>query len=715
MLAVALVAGIYLWFHESVAAIQAHSEDVKAAQKFLGEPPPPGHAAIALVIGYDHRAGEARERSVALGHGDAAARRPGHEDDLDALVPARPDRARSTARASRSSSAKINAAYANCGSKGTLQTVARPDRPADQLPDHGQLPRLQADRQQARRRLDRRRPPLLQQQRRPRADVRLREDQPPARATSCSPAAARSTTCATGTPTPTSIRVARQQQFVKAMKYQLAHNFSIAKVPKIVGALTKNVEVGVGGGRKVSGKTILSYAFFAYHLPSGHFFQTQIQGLTGYSDLRTDSSNIQAAVQDWLKPDVEAARVATAVALGRKVRTTDADARADVDHGPERERGRGRGRQRRLPALAARLPDRAAAGRTRRATRPRTTTSTSKVYWNPRVKRSAAAAKSVAKLFAPADAEAMPPEVRSLGNGTRCSPSSSAQTFHGTITPAPPVKRADAARAGARDLEPVRLADDAEEAQPKVPGFKLEVADRDRELVGARPGEAVLRLPDPRGRQGRPARLPHRRRSVLGDRADDWDEAPVLGGQELHGTSSRAAPYDFYYNGPQAPHDRPARARRHLLGRQLAARQHLERDDDRDRQGAADPSRRRSSLRTRMARIAFFGAGYAGLVSGACFADLGHTVVIRDVVPERIDGAARRRACRSTSRASTELIERNADRPVLHALDGGGGRGQRVPVRLRRHAADRVGRRRTSPRSGRWSRSCRRISGRSCS
>src|SRR5436190_14137308 len=38
-----------------------------------------------------------------------------------------------------------------------------------------------------------------------------------------------------------------------------------------------------------------------------------------------------------------------------------------------------------------------------------------------------------------------------------------------------------------------------------------------------------------------------------------------------------------------------------------------------------------------MARITFFGAGYAGLVSGACFADLGHTVVVRDVVPERIE------------------------------------------------------------------------------
>ena len=32
-----------------------------------------------------------------------------------------------------------------------------------------------------------------------------------------------------------------------------------------------------------------------------------------------------------------------------------------------------------------------------------------------------------------------------------------------------------------------------------------------------------------------------------------------------------------------------------------------------------------------------FGAGYVGLVTGSCFADLGHEVVIRDVVPERIE------------------------------------------------------------------------------
>ncbi len=38
-----------------------------------------------------------------------------------------------------------------------------------------------------------------------------------------------------------------------------------------------------------------------------------------------------------------------------------------------------------------------------------------------------------------------------------------------------------------------------------------------------------------------------------------------------------------------------------------------------------------------MAKLGIFGAGYVGLVTGACFADLGHEVVIRDVIPERIE------------------------------------------------------------------------------
>jgi UDPglucose 6-dehydrogenase len=36
-------------------------------------------------------------------------------------------------------------------------------------------------------------------------------------------------------------------------------------------------------------------------------------------------------------------------------------------------------------------------------------------------------------------------------------------------------------------------------------------------------------------------------------------------------------------------------------------------------------------------RVAVFGAGYVGLVTGACFAELGHRVTIRDVLPGKID------------------------------------------------------------------------------
>ena len=38
-----------------------------------------------------------------------------------------------------------------------------------------------------------------------------------------------------------------------------------------------------------------------------------------------------------------------------------------------------------------------------------------------------------------------------------------------------------------------------------------------------------------------------------------------------------------------------------------------------------------------MSRVAVFGAGYVGLVTGVCFADLGHAVAVRDVLSDRIE------------------------------------------------------------------------------
>ncbi len=63
----------------------------------------------------------------------------------------------------------------------------------------------------------------------------------------------------------------------------------------------------------------------------------------------------------------------------------------------------------------------------------------------------------------------------------------------------------------------------------------------------------------------------------------------------------------------------------------------------------------------RRAGIGILGAGWVGLVTGACFADLGHDVVIRDVVPEKID-ALRAGRVPIHEEGLPELLERNRER-----------------------------------------------------
>jgi UDPglucose 6-dehydrogenase len=68
-----------------------------------------------------------------------------------------------------------------------------------------------------------------------------------------------------------------------------------------------------------------------------------------------------------------------------------------------------------------------------------------------------------------------------------------------------------------------------------------------------------------------------------------------------------------------------------------------------------------------MSNIGIFGAGWVGLVTGACFAELGHDVVIRDVVPEKID-ALRAGHVPFHEDDVPELLERNAGR-LTYTLD----------------------------------------------
>jgi UDPglucose 6-dehydrogenase len=62
-----------------------------------------------------------------------------------------------------------------------------------------------------------------------------------------------------------------------------------------------------------------------------------------------------------------------------------------------------------------------------------------------------------------------------------------------------------------------------------------------------------------------------------------------------------------------------------------------------------------------VARVAVFGAGYVGLVTGACLADLGHQVVVRDILSDRVD-ALRRGEVPIYEPGLDELLQRNGDR-----------------------------------------------------
>jgi UDPglucose 6-dehydrogenase len=68
-----------------------------------------------------------------------------------------------------------------------------------------------------------------------------------------------------------------------------------------------------------------------------------------------------------------------------------------------------------------------------------------------------------------------------------------------------------------------------------------------------------------------------------------------------------------------------------------------------------------------MSKVGIFGAGWVGLVTGACFAELGHEVVIRDVLPEKIE-ALRRGEVPFHEESVPELLARNAER-LSYTLD----------------------------------------------
>ena len=539
--------GAYLWFHQSVADVVAKTPDVKVAAKRL-DVALPGQPATALVVGYDRRAGEgkgvqSRSDTIMLVRADPETKSISmlsFPRDLFVQIhcPGKPP-----------FGARINNAYATCGTKGTLETVRKltglpvnylitvnfrgfrqlvdaiggiwidvdrryfNDRGGDfgyatinLFPGYQKLGGYQA--------LD---------------FVRYRHTDNDL------------------------YRVARQQLFVRAFKDQVKASAGPLDLPKVIKTITSNVEVGVGGNTELDGQTVLEYALFAYGLPPGHFFQSKLEGIeeTAGFDLLVPEANIQKAVQEFSHPDVESPRSATQVALNEKPKPSATRAPAPRETTITVLNGNGvTGSAGTASYLLSQRsyqmiypPD------GKNADAPNWEYFKTRIHYDKTQAGAAAAAKKLATLFATDDVVPLDARIGALSNGAMLTVIVG-QTFHGTIAEAPVDKtprRQPANVAPGADASVAYL----RERAPKVP-FKVmvpTVLERSSWIDRERPVRLYRIDPD---RKHKAIRLTYKTgiNEYWGVQMTDWEDAPVLSERNFV-RSIGGRRYELHYTGPK--------------------------------------------------------------------------------------------------------------------------------------------------------------------
>jgi LCP family protein required for cell wall assembly len=534
--------GAYLYTHETVADVAPKSESVRAILRNKFKVPIAGQPAIALVIGYDRRADESSDT-------------PARSDTL-MLVRADPQRktisllslprdlrvdihcpGRSVFRD------KINAAFSYCGEEGTVETVKTLTgvdlnylvtvnfRGFRQMVDKMDGIWMDVDRRYYN---DRGGPYGY-------AKINLQPGYQ----------------LLTGYKALDFVRYrhtdsdlhrnARQQQFVRAFKDQVQTQFKVTKLPGLIKVVTKNIEVGQGGGKDVSLKTIISYAALAYTLPAGNIFQTKIDGLEGASDLTTSSENLDRAIDEFAHPDTEAPQKATRVALGEKIK---------VKQIPPRETTvtvlNGNGVTGSASSASYLLGKRGYAivfpPNGVPANAPTYSYFRTAVFYDPSKVGSKNAARKVGNLFGTADVKRITTPLGGLSNGAMLTVVVG-RTFHGRLAPTP-VDRTPAKQ----EANVVPRTDEAlellRERKNRVP-FQLYVPTV-KEASSVLSGSKSIRLYriDPDGKH-KTIRLVYRTggNEYWGIQQTDWDDAPVLANRNfVRNIGGRR--YELYYNGP---------------------------------------------------------------------------------------------------------------------------------------------------------------------
>ena len=536
-----IAGGTYLWAVESVAATSPQ-EEVKVASRRLNIPLP-NQPKVALVIGYDHRPedGNAPSRSDTL----MLLRADPDGNTLSLLSFPRDLIVEIRCPDGRSAVDRINAAYAYCGPEGTLETV----RTVTGLPIHYLIAvNFEGFRQVVDKiggvpmDVDRR---YLNAQGGDYATINLW------------PGYQRLTgwqalDFVRYRHTDSDLyRLARQQSFVKAMKQTMRHKWKNPKnVFKIIGALRKNVQIGQGGGKGVDPDTLKSYLLFAYGLPAGNFFQVKIGGLSGTNELRTDASNIQAAVDEFEHPDVEAPRKATAQALHRNLSKKTGPSPKSVSIVVLNGNGRA-GAAANTSYLLAQKGYRVISppeGFQANAPGKWSRTFRTQVFFRGRNK-ARLAADNVSSLFNSADVAPLPARnkaLSTLSNGAMVTVIVGLG-FTGRLTPTPvdrtPPREPPHVRAAKSETLPVVRA-----AAAWKLGFPLQFPTviESSSVVDSEVPFRVYRLDD-----RKTVRFTFRNGSseYWGIQETDWDDAPALEDKNFMAVIHRRQ-YDFYYNGP---------------------------------------------------------------------------------------------------------------------------------------------------------------------
>jgi LCP family protein required for cell wall assembly len=340
-------------------------------------------------------------------------------------------------------------------------------------------------------------------------------------------------------------RNARQQLFLKALKQQISAQLGLDTLFSIVDAVEHNVVVGRGGNRALDPQTLKDYLYFAHGLPSGHVFQSKIENLTGGNELFATPEAVSAAVRDFVRPDVNAPEKARDVAFGIK-RRSNAPRPRDTTTSVLNGNGVAGSAANAAYILGQRgykivLPP---TGQTQNAPNFRYFRTT--VYFDPAQKGSKAAATKLGDLFGDSVVKPLPATFVNLSNGAMATVVVG-QNFHGSIAPAP-VDKTPTRQPPHVTFNP-GLTRSLLAQQSKRVRFRLQVprvVEASSQLESSAPirvygiskGHRAVRLTFQSGAS-----------EYWGIEETNWNDAPILADPSFK-TKIKGREYWLYYSGP---------------------------------------------------------------------------------------------------------------------------------------------------------------------